>query len=163
MRSRSPSPSRSPHITNYCSDDVPPRHSSPEYVSSDSEKPIAFKGRGNITAGGPSAMDKYFAKSYDPSKDTGDVVNDDGWILESKNDQSSKKKKNEKKKKKKKKTTSKKREEEHDSRQHQHKKSKSKSKGKKEKSQRSDATTKTLDDGIVYSKGVREWDLEKKL
>ena len=106
-------------------------------------------------------MDKYFAKSYDPSKDTGDVVNDDGWILESKNDQSSKKKKNEKKRKKKKKTTSKKREEEHDSRQHQHKKSKSKS--KKEKSQRSDATTKTLDDGIVYSKGVREWDLEKKL
>jgi hypothetical protein len=160
MRSRSPSPSRSPHITDYYSDDLPSHHSSAEYVSSDSEKPIAFKGRGNITAGGPSAMDKYFAKSYDPSKDTGDVVNDDGWILDPKNDQSMKKKKNEKKKKKK---TSKKREEEHDSRRHQHKKSKSKRKGKKEKSQRSDATTKTLDDGIVYSKGVREWDLEKKL
>ncbi|KAH8550370.1 hypothetical protein BGW37DRAFT_443345 [Umbelopsis sp. PMI_123] len=140
MRDRSKSPS--PH--RHQSDDTLPDDSSSSESSAD-EKPISFKGRGNITAGGTSAMDKYFSKSYDPMEDTGKAVDKDGW-MDSHVHTKSKKKKGKSKK-------GKSKHGEESSRKHKHKKS------KKEKT--SNSNHRPLNDGIVYSKGVREWDLTK--
>jgi hypothetical protein len=120
-------------------------------------QPTIFKGRGNITASGPSAMDKYFSKLYDPSKDTGEAVDDDGWVIDS---DSTQKISNKKKKKKKR---------QHDE-QHLKPNHKSKKHKKDKKENRSERII-TIDtgavsdnkpnDGIVYSNSVREWDLAK--
>ncbi|KAI8577071.1 hypothetical protein K450DRAFT_253516 [Umbelopsis ramanniana AG] len=139
-RDRSSSPTSSPR--RHQSVDTHPDNSSSS-ESSEDEKTVTFKGRGNITAGGPSAMDKYFSKSYDPSQDTGKVVDEDGWVDSHAH---SKKKKSKSKK-------SKSKGKEESLRKHKHKKS------KKEKT--SDANHRSLNDGIVYSKGVREWDVAK--
>lgn len=90
-------------------------------------------------------MDKYFSKSYDPSKDFGKVVDEDGWVDNHVHSKSKKKKSKSKKNKSKNK--------EEKSRKHKDKKS------KKEKT--SNTNQQPLNDGIVYSKGVREWDLTK--
>lgn len=143
QRDRSTSPTSSPR--RHPSHDTLPDDSSSSEFSGD-EKTVTFKGRGNITAGGPSAMDKYFSKTYDPSRDSGKVVDEDGWVDGHVHSKSKKKKSKSKK--------SKSKSKEESSRKHKHKKS------KKEKTTSND-NHRPLNDGIVYSKGVREWDLTK--
>ncbi|KAM3588456.1 hypothetical protein VKS41_000901 [Umbelopsis sp. WA50703] len=169
--SRSPSPSSSnmiKHRKHYslslhsksteCRSSTPEKHS--DLSDSDTsqrslEKPTStgYRGRGNITAGGPSTMDKYFKDSYDPMLDTGEAVDDKGWVIGS---ASTEKKSNKKKKKKSKSQDDSGRSKRHKSKKH-----------KKHKSDRNvtidtSASTNSLNNGIVYNKGVREWDMGKK-
>lgn len=173
--SRSPSPSSSSYTRKHQRRHSPATHSkqtghhssasdmhsdASESVSSQPsmEKPSStiFKGRGNITAGGPSAMDKYFKESYDPKKDTGDAVDDKGWVLggEEKTEKKASKKKKSKKK-------NKSREHDDDSKRHKSKKHK-KHKHERIVTIEPSAKVGNLSDGIVYNKGVREWDMGKK-
>lgn len=98
-------------------------------------------------------MDKYFHDAYDPTKDTDEGVDSDGWVRNAEQSEKKHKKKNKSKK-------STKRDEENDSRRHKRKRNK---KDKGERTVTILPKVQTLDDGIVYSKGVREWDMEKKL